>query len=184
MNFKNDVKQFLMSGAKYGDGVCFDNSFGATELINQLKGQKRRRTKKTRWDFESLNKENEQINQMALKAFDPVRCIPKMRVEPYDPSLERDIGTAITAPHRITDKPVATQLRRKTTFANDSLSVNSHDMRETINHLSQSRVINKTSSRNMTDSYSRTSQSRYTGSTDLDETIDKFVDKIDEFGKW
>ncbi|OHT03683.1 hypothetical protein TRFO_28804 [Tritrichomonas foetus] len=193
------------------------------------------RIKKTRWNFELLNTENQQIKQMARKAFDPAHafvsipenCTPNDKYArnqfsdyngcncynpygPYYPNNDvRNVKPMISQPHRVSD-PAVFRLHRQQMrdeneeeekycqhvrsephrpfieqidFGRNQRNSNQNNSSNNSSLNDRSEQYNQKLKRNRGNHSSLSSRSK-TSASDLDSTIEQFVDKIDDFKKW
>lgn len=131
-----------------------------------------KKLKPTRWDFGALARENDYLNELARRAFDPMNGFTEFpKLEKWDDS---PCIPSIRVPHRIGH---VFEVRRRNV---DPPRYGAKD----VTYDSLVIVPDSTS----VPSYSRIQTPRATLSrssgTDLDETIDQFIDKIDEFQRW
>ena len=147
-----------------------ETEIAMNETLNaEFAPRRPKRLKPTRWDFGGLARENDYINELARRAFDPLNGFaecPKMGRRRDEPCVP-----AIQVPHRI--GPVIEARRRNV---------------EPPRYRAKEPVYDSLTIIPDTTSYSRTrtpsvTLSRSSG-TNLDETIDQFIDKIDEFQRW
>ena len=132
------------------------------DLNREFAPRQPRKLKPTRWEFNSLHKENVHINRMARKAFDPMSSFiegPK--------AIEHDeiCHPSISTPHRIGHYFGSIDSRYNSAY----------------------RIGQSGSYFGMSDgslAFSTRGRGSLSGKTDLDAPIDQFVDNIQDYRRW
>ena len=174
-----------------------------------------KRIRKTRWDFDLLNQENQQIQEMARRAFDPANSFIPINSsrnygfldsEEYD-YYQSKMKLPISTPHRVADPTVfykkrRMQMQQKEEEEREREKEKLYDKIERRRNLvveyadynkKPSRYNSNQNSLINDDSRYRQKKKYYSGAlspkskssaSDMDSTIDLFVDKIDDYKKW
>lgn len=177
-----------------------------------------KRIKKTRWNFELLNMENQQIQEMARKAFDPansfITIAPSSRNNDYQNMYDYDydyydskMKLPISTPHRVAD-PTIFYKKRQILMQQKEEEERQRQKEKLYDRLEQRRnlVIEHVDYRKSPNRYGASNNSyisddsRYkqrrkyvsdvysakskNSASDMDSTIEQFVDKIDDYKKW
>lgn len=212
----------------YGDSLSsYELSNRCRTLENEIALQRKfnkelypappKRLKKTRWNFDLLNQENQQIQQMARRAFDPANSfIPitsssqnydNLYSDDYTNYYQSKMKLPISTPHRVADPTVFYKKRQmlmqqKEEDEREREKAKLYERLERRRNLTVEHVdYNKKPSRyNSTQNSYINDDSRYrqrkkyysealspkskSSASDMDSTIDQFVDKIDDYKKW
>ena len=145
------------------------------------------RMKKTRWNFDQLNLENQQIKKMALRAFDPVNSFaPIVNYDDDQYSEPIRIKPTITAPHRA-KVAYANNYRKKSSSSDfdrytnsiKNQSVQQVDLAKDNSNSYYSKIRERIKERG-----NSVSGKSYGSLSNMDSTIEQFVDRIDEFKRW
>ena len=167
--------------------------------MNTTSYRKHRRSKKTRWDLDDLDRETMYLDNMARKALSPLSLYPSVKKVDY--FEENSDIPRIREPHRVSEKIQIVEVQKErrraepTKIKNLFVSENKKNFdfsaqKETKHHRTQKQkntfrinriIANATPPQNKRKTYDLHGPPPVAG---IDEELENFVDEISDFGKW